>query len=157
MSSTPDHPELTGPASAGSAASPAAPISDDNYRSLAAFRYALRQFLVFSEGAANAAGLMPQQHQALLAIKYLSLEGRPSVGDIAERLMLRHHSVVELISRLARMGLVKRMPDAQDRRRVRVVLTPLAEEKLAGLSAVHLAELRSIRPMLGRLLQQFSD
>lgn len=132
-------------------------ISDDDYSHLAAFRFALRKFMVFSEEAAQEAGLMPQQHQALLAIKYLSIKGLPSVGDIADRLLLRHHSVVELISRMARMGLVKRLRDPDDGRRVRVALTEHAEETLANLSATHLAELQAIRPLLIQLLQRFDE
>src|SRR3546814_10769364 len=70
----------------------------------------------------------------------------PSIGDVAEQLLIRHHSAVELVNRLVRMELVHRYRDPDDRRRVRISLTPLAEEKLATLANVHLEELRAVRP-----------
>ncbi len=128
-----------------------------DYEALATFRMALRRFAAFSASAVGEAGLMPQQHQALLAIKALSYKAAPSVGDIAEQMLLRHHSAVELINRLVRMGLVQRFRDPTDRRRVRIALTPLAEKKLAMLATVHLEELRAVRPQLMALLQRFTD
>jgi DNA-binding MarR family transcriptional regulator len=123
-----------------------------DYRALAQFRQALRRFLAFSEAAAVSAGLTPQQHQALLAIKGAPDGVPPGVGDLAERLFVRHHSAVELVDRLARMDLVRRGPDPADRRRVRLLLTAEAEQRLAALSAVHLEELRAIRPSIAALL-----
>src|SRR3546814_7636807 len=90
---------------------------------------------------------MPQQHQALLAIKAMSRSGAPSVGEVAEYLMIRPHSAVELIGRLAKMKLVERLRDPNDRRRVRVSISQLAEHKLENLSNAHLEELGAIRPM----------
>ncbi len=127
----------------------------DDYQALAMFRLTLRRFNAFSESAALQAGLKPQQHQALLAIKAVSAASMPSVGDVAEQLLIRHHSAVELINRLVRMGMVKRCKDPDDGRRVRVALTPLAEETLAVLAAAHLEELRSVRPLLMKLLRNF--
>lgn len=100
---------------------------------------------------------MPQQHQALLVVKALSITAPPSVGDVAEHLLIRHHSAVELINRLARMELVRRFRDPEDRRRVRVAITPLAEQKLAVLSSAHLDELRAVRPLLMKLLNHFDS
>ncbi|MEO9121669.1 MAG: helix-turn-helix domain-containing protein, partial [Burkholderiaceae bacterium] len=114
-----------------------------------------RGFTAFSEKAAASGGLMPQQHQALLVIKDLGLETAPSVGDVADALLIRHHSAVELIGRLVRMGLAQRTRDVVDRRRVRIRLTPLAEKKLEKLSTAHLEELRAVRPMLVQLLNYF--
>ncbi|PLC52677.1 MarR family transcriptional regulator [Pollutimonas nitritireducens] len=128
-----------------------------DYRALATFRFTLRRFIAFSESAAAQVGLMPQQHQTLLAIKALSLESSPSVGNVAEQLLIRHHSAVELIDRLVRMGLLLRCRDQQDRRRVRVALTPLAEQKLAVLASAHLNELRAVRPLLVDLLNHFHE
>ncbi len=128
-----------------------------DYQALATFRLALRRFIAFSETAAADVGLMPQQHQALLIIKTLSLKSSPSVGDVAEQLLIRHHSAVELINRLVRMELLQRYRDQEDRRRVRVALTPLAEEKLAVLASTHLNELRAVRPLLVSLLNHFHD
>jgi len=124
-----------------------------DYQSLATFRLALRRFHAFSEAAALQAGLKPQQHQALLSIKALSATALPSVGDVAEQLLIRHHSAVELINRLVRMDLVRRVKDLDDGRKVRIALTPQAEEILSALSTVHLQELRALRPLLTKLLR----
>ena len=86
------------------------------YEALAAFRHALRKFLRFSETAAQAAGVTPQQHQALLAIKGFPGRDQVTVGELAERLQLRHHSVVGLIDRLVLEKLVIRLPSPKDRR-----------------------------------------
>lgn len=137
--------------------SPDGSPTQGDYEALATFRLALRRFAAFTATATSEAGLMPQQHQALLAIKALSFKAAPSVGDVAEQLLLRHHSAVELINRLVRMGLVQRFRDPEDRRRVRIALTPLAEKKLAALATVHLEELRAVRPQLMALLQRFSN
>lgn len=124
-----------------------------DYHRLAAFRLTLRRFHAFSESAALQEGLKPQQHQALLSIKAMSADTPPNVGDVAEQLLIRHHSAVELINRLGHMGLVKRLKDPEDGRKVRVALTALAEEKLAVLSVAHLSELESLRPLLMKLLR----
>ena len=123
-----------------------------DYRLLAEFRRVLRQFLAFSESAARQAGLTPQQHQALLAIQGFEGERLPTVGDLAKRLVIRHHSAVGLVDRLARQGLVARQEDAADRRRVTLTLTKKAERLLAGLSAAHRDELRRLAPLLKTLL-----
>lgn len=132
-------------------------LTDADYQALATFRYALRKFTAFSEAAALTTDLMPQQHQALLVIKVLGLITAPTVGEVADQLMIRHHSAVELIGRLARMELVERVRDPMDRRRIRISLTSRAEKKLAKLSTTHLNELRAIRPMLVRLLKHFDS
>jgi DNA-binding MarR family transcriptional regulator len=75
-------------------------LSLADYQALAEFRYLLRRFLHFSEQEARAAGLEPQQHQMLLAIKGLPADKAASVGELAERLQLQHHSTVELINRM---------------------------------------------------------
>lgn len=122
-----------------------------DYRSLADFRFELRRFLHFSEGAAKAAGLSPQQHQALLAIRAGAPEGM-LVGELAERLMLRPHSMSELVDRLEARGLVHRRHEDGDKRRVHIVPTDHARDILAALSADHRAELRRLKPLLQRLL-----
>ncbi|MCF3947246.1 MarR family winged helix-turn-helix transcriptional regulator [Acidiphilium iwatense] len=131
-------------------------LSDHDYRTLAEFRYALRRFLSLSETAARSAGLTPRQHQALLAIKGADGAAPIGLGDLAERLALHHNSMVELADRLADSGLVSRIPDSTDRRRVRLALTPAGEEKLAALSAIHLEELRRMRPVLQRLIDRLT-
>lgn len=128
-------------------------ITPAHYETLAAFRHALRRFLRFSHEAAARAGIPPQQHQALLALKGFSGDGRLSVGALAERLHVRHHSAVGLVDRLARRGWVRRHAAREDRRRVEVQLTARGEALVARLSAAHLAELRALGPELRRLLE----
>lgn len=128
-----------------------------DYRLLAEFRRVLRQFMGFSERAARGAGLLPQHHQALLAIKGFAGEGAPSVGDLAQALAIRHNSAVELVDRLAAARLLVRSADPDDRRKVGLALTPKAERLLARLSAVHREELRRIAPMLRGLLERLEE
>ena len=132
-----------------------ASLSTNQYENLASFRFALRQFLRFSEQAALAAGVTPQQHQALLAIKGFPGRSRVTVGELAERLQTAHHSAVGLVDRLVAEKLVKREASKEDRRQVFVVLTRHGEKLLEALSAVHHEELRrvgpEIRELLGRL------
>ena len=128
-----------------------------DYRALAEFRFALRQFLAFSGAAARGVGLTPQQHQALLVILGAP-EGTPvTIGYLAERLLLKHHSTVELVDRLTEIDLVKRQPDPGDRRKVQLGLTPKARRLLSKLSAAHLEELRRIRPVFAALLERLDD
>lgn len=123
-----------------------------DYQTLSAFRYALRQFLHFSTEAARVAGLSPQQHQALLALKGFPGRQHASVGELAERLDLRHHSTVGLVDRLVKRKLVRRQTDSTDRRRVHVVLTLQGEALVDRLSSAHRDELRRLGPELQRLL-----
>lgn len=125
-------------------------IDDKDYAALHDFRYAIRRFLRFSEDAARAAGIEPQQHQLLLAIKAGHAE---SVGSLAERMQLRHHSTVELIDRVVARGLATRSRGTEDRRQVLVALTAEGEALLRELSLHHLAQLRSEGPDLIRALQ----
>ena len=126
------------------------------YETLAAFRYALRKFIHFSETAAQAAGITPQQHQALLAIKGFPGRDRITVGELAERLQLRHHSTVGLIDRLVLDKLVARAPSFADRRQVIIQLTSRGEKTLEKLSAMHRKQLQQIGPELSRLLDQIN-
>ena len=128
-----------------------------DYRALAAFRYALRQFLAFSGDAAQSVGLTPQQHQALLVMIGAPEGQAVTVGFLAQRLLLKHHSTVELVNRLNELDLVKRQPDPKDRRRVLLALTPKARRLLSKLSAAHLEELRRIRPVFAALLERLDD
>jgi DNA-binding MarR family transcriptional regulator len=132
------------------------PFSKAQYEMLAAFRYALRQFIRFSEQAAQAAGLTPQQHQALLAIKGFPRRDCVTVGELAERLQLRHHSAVGLVDRLMVQKLVARKPSAEDRRQVLVQLTPRGEHMLEGLSSAHSAQLKRMAPELNLRLKQLA-
>jgi DNA-binding MarR family transcriptional regulator len=129
-------------------------LDRDAYCTLADFRYLIRRFLTFSQEAARHAGLSPRHHQALLAIKGFAGEEAPTIGDLAERLCIRHHSAVELVDRLAEAGLIERLHDAHDRRRVFLLLTAVAEQRLASLSAAHLEELHRLRPALLAILDR---
>jgi DNA-binding MarR family transcriptional regulator len=126
------------------------------YETLAEFRYALRQFIHFSEEAAQAAGITPQHHQALLAIKGYPGRNRVTVGELAERLQLRHHSAVGLVDRLVAEKLVSRAPSTEDRRQVFIQLTRRGENVLAKLSSAHSQQLRRMGSGLSRLLKQIA-
>lgn len=132
-------------------------ISKAQYELLASFRFALRRFLRFSEDAAHRAGLTPQQHQALLAIKGFPGRGHVTVGELAERLQIAHHSTVGLIDRLAAEKLVVREVSTQDRRRVFILLTRHGEEVLETLSSAHRTQLRRIGPEIGTLLERLGQ
>lgn len=132
-------------------------FSKAQYEMLAAFRFALRQFLRFSEDAAHEAGITPQQHQALLAIKGFPGRDRVSVGELAERLQVAHHSAVGLIDRLVIEKLVVREPSEEDRRRVFIALTPHGEEVLEKLAAAHREQLRRIGPEIRQVLDNLGS
>ncbi len=121
-----------------------------DYEALAAFRHTLRAFLRFSEQAAEAAGSTSRQYQALLALK--AGRGRLTVGGLAEELLIRHHSAVGLVNRLAAEGLAARHAAPGDRRRVWLALTPRGESLLRRLAAAHRDELRRIVPTLRGVL-----
>ncbi len=126
---------------------------DIDYHALAEFRYQIRRFLRFSEQTAHAAGLETQQYQLLLALKGLAADRRATVGELAERLQIQHHSAVELINRLMERGLVQRRRGEIDQRQVIVSLTPHGEEILQKLALYHRTELQSIGPALVQALE----
>lgn len=119
-----------------------------DYRSLAEMRHQIRLFLHFSEQAARSAGLNPHQHQLMLALKGLRSHTRPSIGELAKRLQVQHHSTVELVNRLVRGGYVRRRRRGKDRREVLLSLTPKGERVLRELSLHHRTELRKAGPTL---------
>lgn len=129
-------------------------ISRLEYETLANLRYSLRQFLRFSEDAAHAAGITPQQHQALLAIKGFPERDCVTVGELAERLQIRHHSAVGLVDRLVANGFLKREPGKNDRRQVQLTLTARSEKVLAKLSAAHREQIRRVGPQMETLLKR---
>jgi DNA-binding MarR family transcriptional regulator len=116
-------------------------LSDREYQRLLEFRTGLRRFLRWSEEQAEALGITSAQHQLLLAVRGHTDRRGPTVGEVAEALLLRHHSAVGLVDRTVDAGLVRRVPDPDDHRRVRLRLTPLGGRKLARLSRRHLEEL----------------
>lgn len=131
-------------------------IKDKDYFVLASFRRELRNFLNFSEQAAQNRGLTPKQHQAILAIRGFEDANGVTVGDLAEYLHLKHHTAVELVDRLVRAKLVVRKTDGEDRRRVLLNLTGKANAALKGLSGIHMAEIRRNAPGMIKLLKQLS-
>ncbi len=134
-------------------AMPSSTVSHVDYVSLHEFRYAIRSFLAFSEEAARSAGLDPQQHQLILTVKARDGGGGLAIGELADRLHLRHHSVVELCDRAIRNDLVTRHRDDRDRRVVRLRLTPRGEAMLQELSAHNIRELESAGPVLVQALE----
>jgi DNA-binding MarR family transcriptional regulator len=121
-------------------------FSDSDYERLLAFRDALRSFLRWSEQRAKEAGVTPAQHQLLLAIR--GHKGpAPTIGEVADHLLLRHHSVVGLVDRAERAGLVARRVDLDDHRVVRLGLTTSGRRLLAKLTAANLEELERLGPM----------
>src|ERR671923_2904081 len=116
---------------------PETPIQPD-FKSMAELRYQIRRFLRFSENAARAAGIEPQQHQLLLAVRGLPEGLKPTIGVLAERMQLQHHSTVELIDRLVERGLLCRLRSTDDRRQVLVKLTSEGETVLKKLPIHHL-------------------
>jgi DNA-binding MarR family transcriptional regulator len=116
-------------------------LTDQDYRDILVFRDHLRRFLAWSEDQARAAGLTSAQHQLLLAVRGHPGPDPPTVGDVAEHLRLRHHSVVGLVDRAEAAGLVRRIADHDDRRVVRIALRPAGRAALAHLTALHLTEL----------------
>jgi len=127
-------------------------LSMADYRSLAEIRHQIRRFMRFSEQTARQAGLVPQQHQLLLALKGLPTGRKATISELAERLQIRHHSTVELIDRLAERGLIRRLRDEADQRRVIIHLTPQGEQVLRKLSLLHRHELQLAGPAFVRVL-----
>jgi DNA-binding MarR family transcriptional regulator len=132
----------------GSTAARSRRIGDADYQRLLEFRTGLRRFLHWSEEQAQAAGVSPAQHQLLLAIQGHPDSRGPTIGDVAEYLLLRHHSAVELVNRAEHAGLVRRRQDRDDHRVVRLQLTALGAQKLRRLTAVTLEELARLSPRL---------
>jgi DNA-binding MarR family transcriptional regulator len=126
------------------------PLGDDEYGRLARFRYALRRFLRFSEDAARRAGISPAQYQLLLFVR--GFPGPPpTIAVLAERLQVTHHSAVGLVDRTARLGLVRRVKDAVDARRVRVELSARGATVLQRLVRAHSPEVDRLSAALFRV------
>lgn len=126
-------------------------LNERDYSDLLAFRTALRRFDRWSEAQARAVGLTHAQHQLLLAVKGHDDERGPTIGDVGDYLLLRHHSAVELVNRAEAGGFVERMRDERDGRVVRLRLTALGEDRVDRLAQLHLGELRRLAPMLEHL------
>ena len=123
-------------------------LKTTDYQALAELRYQIRRFLRFSEGAARHAGIEPQHHQLMLAVKGAGEGPGPPIGYLAESLQVQHHSAVELVDRLAKRGLIQRTRSEADRREVHVRLTARGERILKQLTLHHREELRTLAPAL---------
>jgi DNA-binding MarR family transcriptional regulator len=128
-------------------------LTKAQYETLAAFRYQLRQFLHFSEVAAQNAGLTPRQHQALLAIKGFPNRESITIGELAEQLHIAHHSAVGLVDRSVEQDLLTREQGVEDRRQVYIKLTDHGAEVLEQLTDAHRTEIRLLGPRLKSLLK----
>jgi DNA-binding MarR family transcriptional regulator len=125
--------------------------TDKDYERLLAFRTRLREFDQWSRAAAEEQGLTHAQHQLLLAIRGHASDPGPTIGDIAEALLVKHHTASELVSRAQDLGLVDRHRDEHDSRRVHLRLTEKGGTALHKLTAVHLEEVRRLAALLGKL------
>jgi DNA-binding MarR family transcriptional regulator len=130
---------------------PESDLADNDYRRLLAFRTGIRRFLNWSESQAASVGVSPAQHQLMLAIRGHDGPDGPTIGDVADALILRHHSAVGLVDRAVEAGLVARHVDEHDARVVRLRLTALGSRRIRQLSDAHLEELRRLVPRVTRL------
>ena len=130
---------------------------DPNYQAMAEFRYQIRRFLRFSEDAARQADLEPQQYLMMLTLKGLPEGARSRIGEVAERLKIRHHSTVELADRLAARGFIKRRRGESDRREVLLELTPKGDRLLRQLALHHRDMLRDSAPELVGALRKLVE
>jgi len=131
-------------------------LSTRDYTRLAAFRHALRKFLRFSEDAAAAVGLTGQHYQAMLVVRGCPDGERVTINDLAQQLLIKHNSAVELVDRLAELDLMARETSPSDRRKVELRLTARGRNVLAKLAAVHRAELQRVGPELERFFASLS-
>jgi DNA-binding MarR family transcriptional regulator len=132
-------------------------ITKAQYETLAEFRHTLRKFMRFSEEAATAAGITPQQHQAMLAIKGFPGRDRITIGELAGRLQVKHHSAVGLADRLVAEKYARRLVDPEDHRQIHLILSARGEAVLKKLSAAHQEELRRLGPRINQLLEALRD
>jgi len=132
-------------------------FSKTEYETLAEFRYALRHYLRFSRNAVETAGITLQQHQALLSIIGYPSREQVTIGELAERLQVQHHSAVGLVDRLEEQGLVERRQNEEDRRQVLIGLTKKGVEVLESLASMHREDLRQLGPQLCIMLEQITN
>lgn len=128
-------------------------LTDAEYQRLLAFRILLRRFDQWSTRKALDSGLTHAQHQLLLAIRGHADPRGPTIGELAEYLLVRHHTAVELANRTQELGLISRSRDRNDRRVVRLTLTAKGRRRIRALSAAHMDELRQLAPILSALVE----
>lgn len=129
-------------------------LTDEDYEAILEFRTGLRRFLEWSRQQAVAAGITTTQHQLLLAIRGINEPKGLTIGQIADVLMLRHHSAVELVDRAVDKGIVKRSRDKADRRLVRVELTPNGSRSLRQVTLANFEQLIHLAPRITRLFDR---
>src|SRR6185437_1922996 len=132
-------------------------LEQADFKHLLELRTGLRRFLRWSEEQAKAAGLTAAKHQLLLAIKGHPDPAGPTIGEVADYVVLRHHSAVGLIDRAEKDGLIRRSPDRDSRSVVRVTLTPAGEAKLDALAEAHLEEITHLAPTMQTLWHALED
>ncbi len=131
-------------------------LATGDYGRLAGFRFSLRKFLRFSEDAAASVGLTGQHYQAMLVVRACPEDRWLTIADLAQQLLIKHNSAVELVDRLVELDLLARETSRQDRRKVELSLTTRGRDLLAKLAAVHRAELQRIGPQLERFFASLS-
>jgi len=131
-------------------------LATRDYARLAAFRHSLRRFLRFSEEAAAADGITGQHYQAMLILRACPEGQRTTINDLAQQLLIKHNSAVELVDRLVQQDLAVREASSADRRKVELSLTLRGRQVLARLAAMHRRELRRIGPILKRFFAELS-
>lgn len=119
-------------------------LPDDLYQRLLTLRTNLRRYDRWSAEQAQSAGLTPMQHQLLLAIRGHPDRRGPTIGEVADYLLLKPHSAGELVDRATTADLVRRVSDGEDRRVVRLQLTAAGSARLESLTAMHLEELERL-------------
>lgn len=139
------------------AGSPHERVSDRDYARLLTVRTGLRRFERWSAKAATAHGLTASQHQLLLAIRGDDNPDGPTIGQVADYLLIRHHSAVELVDRTEKAGLIERVRDTADHRAVRLQLSDTGEQILAALTSAHLEELARLTPLFESMIGTLSE
>ena len=129
-------------------------LTTEDYARLAAFRGAVREFLRFSEEAAERAGLTAQHYQAMLILRAHPEDERMTINDLARKLLIKHNSAVGLVDRLVREALIVREASREDRRKVELRLSARGRQVLAKLAGMHRRELERIGPTLQRLIAE---
>lgn len=129
-------------------------LATPDYARLAAFRQSLREFLRFSEEAAEREGLTTQHYQAMLILRASADEEPVTINDLARRLLIKHNSAVGLVDRLVKESLVARETSRADRRKVELRLSPRGRRVLAKLAGVHRRELQRIGPILEKFFSE---
>jgi DNA-binding MarR family transcriptional regulator len=135
----------------------AVPLGEAEYTALAEFRYQIRRFLRHMEEQVREVGINPQQYQLVLAVKGLPQDQAPTIARLAERMQLNHNSMVELVDRSQRSGLIRRGPAGSDRRQVALSITAKGEAMLRQLGSAAREELRVSGPSLIESVRRLTE